>query len=59
MSNVFIRDGCLCVNGWNVPWPSKKRGSHRVSQRNERLFVDGYEWKNGTWKWSLIAFLFY
>lgn len=59
MNNVILRNDELYINGFKAPLPNPKRKYHRVYQNNDRLFVDGYEWKNGTWKWSLIAFLFY
>lgn len=49
----------VLINGCFYPYPSQKKLNrvHSVSVNNDRIFVDGCEWKNGAWKRTLRAVL--
>jgi hypothetical protein len=58
---IAINNGALIVNGEKIPFPRKHKRSHSIIQDGSRLFVDGYEWKNGGWKItarSVLSYLF-
>lgn len=55
--NCVIFDGGLFVNGENIPWPNDKEGGHHICQFNGRLYIDGFEWRNGKWKRTLMAMI--
>lgn len=43
------------INGEELPEvPSKKQG-YNQTVINNKIYIDGYEWKNGKWKRTLKA----
>ena len=51
---TMIIDGKIVVNGKELPpCPTNSR---RVTIINNKVFIDGYEFKNGVWKKTLRAF---
>ena len=51
--NSAICENTIIVNGVRLPNPPT--GSHSVMIINDRVYVDGYEFKNGKWKRTLRA----
>ena len=55
-SGVSIIGNRVWINGEEIPpCPSKKRNSTVVT-KDDRVFINGWEWKNGKWKKTLRAF---
>lgn len=52
-----VEDGVLYANGEEIPWPKPKRSFHSIYQIDGKLFVDGYEWRDGRWKRTLASFI--
>ena len=52
-----IANDMLIINGERINYPNNKHGGHTIVQYDRRLFVDGWEWKDGKWKRSVLAFL--
>lgn len=52
-----IRNGAIIINGEKITPPKKMFGSSgiNVTQYNDKLYVNGYEWCNGKWKRTLAA----
>ena len=63
MNNVMISDNCvvkmnhddslIIVNGIRLPPPPTK--GWNVTNINGKVYIDGYEFKNGKWKKTLRA----
>lgn len=54
--NIVIVGKQVWVNGKKLPpCPSKREGYNSTSIRN-KIYIDGYEFKNGKWKKTLKAF---
>lgn len=49
----------ISINGVKYSYPNIHKRSHRISQVNDRIFVDGYEWTNGKWERTLRAMVEY
>lgn len=45
----------VVVNGVEIPLPPITEGGRNISIINDKVFVDGYEWKNGKWQKTLRA----
>lgn len=55
--SVWAIGNVVYINGEKLPpTPNKRRGSH-VVQVGDRIFVNGYEWKDNQWKRTLRSFL--
>lgn len=56
---VSMVNGRVYIGDRLLPTLPKKRNYQRVSQRNNRLFVNGYEWdfEKEYWKRTLKSFL--
>lgn len=54
---VMINGDVLMVNSqhYNLPKRIQKRKGHSLVQVNGKLYVDCYEFKNGEFKWSILA----
>ena len=55
VQSAVVMNGRLYINDRYVEYPDKKRKAHCVTQSHGRIYADGYVWKNGKWKRSLIA----
>lgn len=49
----------VLINDCFYPYPSQKKQNrlHSVSVVNDKIFIDGYEWRDGVWKRTLRAVL--
>lgn len=61
MSNIQINNNCVVVgnrvwiNGEELPpVPTKRKGSS-VTQIDDNIYINGYEFKKGKWKRTLKA----
>lgn len=45
----------IMINGIEIPLPSATEERRNISIINDKVFVDGYEWKNGKWQKTLRA----
>ena len=61
MSNIQISNGTFVINNRVVvngeelpPVPTKSR-SHSYTQIDDKVYIDGYEYKDGKWKKTLAA----
>lgn len=53
-SDVQINShGRIYVNGKEIPCPFEN--PNNITVINDKVFVDGYEWKNGEWKRTIRA----
>lgn len=54
---VIVNRGILTYDGvdYELPKFSSKRKYHSLSTINGKTFIDGYEFKNGTFKRTLAA----
>ena len=52
-----IAQDYMIINGQRYDYPKDRDGHIIVQGDNGRLFVDGYEWKDGRWKRTLRAIL--
>lgn len=69
MNNKVVQFGYLSNTGGQIyingevvelPVPSKKRPfTYRVTQANGKVFVNTYEYKNGAWKHTFLAYWHY
>ena len=61
MNNVIISNGIIIENNKItlgdkiLPPLPKKYSSVNLTTINDRIFINGYEWKNGKWKRTLRA----
>ena len=63
MNNIMISKGCvvttnhddslIIVNGIKLPTPPT--GCHSVTNINNKVYIDGYEFKKGKWRKTLRA----
>lgn len=53
--NCQISDGRLILNGKEIPKPPTKMNN--TTMINDKVFVDGYEYKDGEWKRTLRAWI--
>jgi hypothetical protein len=51
--NSNLTECSIIVNGVKLPQPPT--GSYNVTMINDKVYVDGYEFKNGKWKKTLKA----
>lgn len=45
----------IWINGVKIPEPPCKSSSTNITTINNRVFVNGYEYKDGKWKRTLVA----
>ena len=45
----------VMINGVEIPLPPATKEGRNISIINGKVFVDGYEWKNGKWQKTLRA----
>lgn len=56
--NTVIIDGnTLIVNGnqYELPKRIQNKNGRRLTQINDKIYVDSYKFKNGKFRWSLAA----
>lgn len=53
ISGACVIDGTVVVNGVELPPPPTKCRSTTII--NNKVYIDGYEFKNGKWKKTLRA----
>ena len=53
ISGTCVIDGTVVVNGVELPPPPTKCRSTTII--NNKVYIDGYEFKNGKWKKTLRA----
>ena len=46
----FLLDNKVWINGEEVPPIPTKRKNHCITQINDKVYVDGYEFKKGKWR---------
>lgn len=46
--------GITIINGVEYPWVKGMKGNS-MTQINGKIYIDGYELKNGEWKKTLLA----
>ena len=53
--------GKLFINGEEIDYPSLKKNhyTHKVTQINDHVYINGYEYKNGEWKKTLKGLFYY
>ena len=56
--NCIIRNGELYINNRRVEIPGSAK-HYRVSQINEKVYVNGYEYTGNSWKRTLRAIFHY
>ncbi len=55
-----IYNGRVIINGVEIPpAPIKKNGSHSVTNINNKVYINGYEWTGKKWRRTLKALLHY
>lgn len=54
-NSISVIDGELVINGEKHKLPNKCFGTN-VSQINNKLYINGYEFKNGEFKRTFMAF---
>lgn len=52
-NGTYICDGQVIING--VKLPPLPTGYRNVTMINNKVYIDGYEFKNGKWKKTLRA----
>lgn len=58
--SLVIQNNCLFIDGEQVEFPKSFRNKGlNVSQRDGRLYVNGFELVNGKWKRTLAAIWHY
>jgi hypothetical protein len=51
--NTVVKDNQVWINGTPLP-PAPCKG-YNLTVINDKVFIDGYEYKNGKWKRTLRA----
>lgn len=54
---IMLYSSSMLVNGvsYELPKRIQNRNGHSLAQVNNRIFIDGYEFRNGEFKRSLVA----
>ena len=54
---IMLDSSSLLVNGvaYELPESIKNRSGHSLAQVNKKIFIDGYEFRNGKFRRSLLA----
>jgi hypothetical protein len=53
-NDTIITDKKIVINGKEIPEPPCKRNN--TTMINDKIYIGGYEYKNGKWKRTLKAF---
>ena len=53
--NVVIITDRVWINGEELPPVPTKRNNHCATQINDKVYIDGYEYKKGKWRRTLKA----
>lgn len=56
-NSVVVIGTQVWINGEKLPPVPTKGCKHCVTQINEKVYIDGYEFKKGKWKRTLRALL--
>ena len=56
-TTVMLRGNILIVNcdAYELPKRIQDHNGHCLSQINDKIYVDSYEFKDGKFRWSLAA----
>ena len=54
-NNSIIIGNRVWINGEELPPVPTKRKSHCSAQIDDKVYIDGYEFKNGKWRRTLKA----
>lgn len=54
-NNSIIIGNRVWINGEELPPVPTKRKSHCSTQIDDKIYIDGYEFKNGKWRRTLKA----
>ena len=54
-NGVYVCDGEVIINGIKLPAPPSNCRCRSVTTINNKVYIDGYEFKNGKWKKTLRA----
>jgi hypothetical protein len=57
-TSIRIEDNKIFINGVEVERPAGMKG-YSISQINDKIYMDGYELKNGKWKRTLKGLFHY
>ena len=54
---IMLDSSSLLVNGvaYELPKRIQNRSRHNLAQVNQKIFIDGYEFRNGNFRRSLLA----
>lgn len=52
-NGTCVCDGQVIINGAKLPPPPTS--CHNITMINDKVYIDGYEFKNGKWKKTLRA----
>jgi hypothetical protein len=54
-NNYMVVNNKVWINGEEVPPMPTKRKNHCITQINDKVYIDGYEFKKGKWTRTLKA----
>ena len=52
---VRVSGNRVWINGEEMPATPTKGDAHNTTQVNDKVYIDGYEFKNGKWRRTLAA----
>ena len=55
VGDTIVIGNRVTINGEKLPPAPKRKGGCNVTTIGRRVFINGYEWKNGQWKKTLRA----
>lgn len=55
IQKITITNNTIYINGEDVRPPKKFKHGFNVTQSNGRLYVNGFEWRNGKWERTIPA----
>ena len=53
--NVIITDGKVMIRGIELPPVPSNKNYHQSAIINDKVYINGYEWKRGKWRRTLKA----
>ncbi len=56
-NNTVVVGNRVWINGEELPPVPTKSKNHSSTQIDSKIYIDGYEYKNGQWKKTMIALL--
>ena len=54
-NGTYVCDGNVIIDGVKLPAPPNKCKFRNVTTINNKVYIDGYEFKNGKWRKTLRA----